>query len=149
MDSTIRNFLNKPHSGTTYLFLDEIQAVKNWTNVLLSLSNSGIIESSCVVVTGSIAHFLGAETLPGRGTEGNIYYLRTATFRTFVLSLLNYMKIPGNNIFVIGQKTGYTFTRNEVDSMLNTILNSSIDLEEKLDSICKNISVIEEVFLTT
>ncbi len=59
------------------------------------------------------------------------------------------MKIPGNNIFVIGQKTGYTFTRNEVDSMLNTILNSSIDLEEKLDSICKNISVIEEVFLTT
>ena len=146
MDSTIRNFLSKPHSGMTYLFLDEVQTVKSWTEVLLGLSNSGILKDTVVVATGSIAHFLSAETLPGRGTEGNIYYLRTSSFRTFVISLLTYMTVPGNATWAVGQRMGYTFTDNEVKSMLGAISNTSVSLEEGTNEILKRVSSIEKYF---
>jgi predicted AAA+ superfamily ATPase len=147
MDNTIRNFLSRPHSGTTYLFLDEIQTVRGWADVLLGLSNSGVLKNTAIVATGSIAHFLGTETLPGRGTEGNIYYLRTASFRTFVISLLKAMAIPGNIAQTLGQRIGYRFTDNEVKSMLEAITNTSVDLEVDINQINKQVSSIEKYFI--
>ena len=147
MDNTIRNFLGRPHTGTTYLFLDEIQTVKSWATVLLGLSNSGVLKNTAVVATGSIAHFLGIETLPGRGTEGNIYYLRTASFRTFVISLLTAMAIPGNMAQVVGERIGYRFTSDEVKSMLEAITNTSINLEEEINQANKHVSSIEKYFI--
>ena len=147
MDSTIRNFLNKPHSGTTYLFLDEVQTVKGWADVLLGLSNSGILKNTAIVATGSIAHFLGTETLPGRGTEGNIYYLRTASFRTFIISLLTHMAASHGWEFRIGQRIGYVFTSNEVRSMLEAVKNTTIDLEEGINEINSRVSSIERYFI--
>ncbi len=147
MDNTIRNFLGKPHSGTTYLFLDEIQTVKSWADILLGLSNSGILKNTAIVATGSIAHFLNTETLPGRGTEGNIYYLRTSSFRTFIISLLTSMAAADNSSLVVGQRIGYKFTSNEVKAMLGAITKTSINLEEDISKIHKNVSSIEKYFL--
>jgi hypothetical protein len=147
MENVIRNFLNKPHSGSTYVFLDEIQAVKGWASVLLGLANSGILKNTSILVTGSIAHFLGAETLPGRGTEGNIYYLRTFSFRAFVISLLNYMTVPGTNAWDVGKRIGYTFSGNEIKSMLDTITQTSTDLEGSINDVYKSISSVERYFL--
>lgn len=143
MDSFIRNFLNKPHSGQTYIFLDEIQTVKSWAGIILGLSNSGLLKNTSVVVTGSIAHFFSSETLPGRGTEGNIYYLRTASFKTLVISLLKNPIIAD----LVGRRIGYTFLENEIKSMIDTIIMNSIDLESEINDIYKKVSTIEKYFL--
>ncbi len=143
MDGLIRNFLNKPHFGTTYVFLDEIQSVKGWANIILGLSNSGILNDTAVVVTGSIAHFFGAETLPGRGTEDNIYYLRTATFRTFALSFLNRIK---GNAWIGEQFTGYKFTNNEVTQLIDTITKNKMSPEGSIDDMYEYLLPLERYF---
>ncbi len=147
MENTLRNFLEKPHSGMTYLFLDEIQAVKKWAGVLLGLSNSGILKNTAVVATGSIAHFLNSETLPGRGGEGNVYYLRTASFRTFVLSLLGYMASSDNAMQTLCRRMGYSFTKSEVDYMTTSVFGASVNLEKGIGEMHKSISLIEKHFL--
>ncbi len=147
MDTTIRTFLSKPHSGNTYIFLDEVQAVKNWPGVIQGLYNAGILQKTSVVITGSIAHFFDVETLPGRGTEGNVYYLRTASFRTFVISILKQMSVPGNFASVIGQRVGYTFTSKEVASLLEFVTGNEIDLETRTDEIYDKASKAEKYFV--
>ena len=97
METMIRDFLNRPHKGMTCIFLDEIQEVREWASVILGISNAGLLSNTWMAVTGSVAHRLEIETLPGRGTEGNRYLMRTASFRTFVLSLLGQAMVVSNS----------------------------------------------------
>ncbi len=145
MESTVRNFINKPHSGVTYVFLDEIQSVKGWEGALLGLANSGLLKNTAVVITGSIAHFFSPETLPGRGMEGNIYYLRTADFRTFVLALLNPRRVDLQNL--VSQRIGYPFTSQELKMLYDCVSKNEIDLEEDSREIYKKVSEVERYFI--
>ena len=144
-ENLLRDFLNKAHSGTTYVFLDEIQFVKNWQNTLLSLKNSGSLNNTAVLVTGSIAHFLGTETLPGRGTEGNIYYLRTCSFRDFVISILSNFQNKSDD--QLSYLIDYNFSRAELTEMLKTINNTNVDLEADIKKVYDAYLSIQKYFI--
>jgi len=143
-ENLLRDFLSKVHSGSTYIFLDEIQAVRGWQNTLLALANSGALADTAVLVTGSIAHFLGTETLPGRGTEGNIYYLRTSSFRDFVISVLNNFH---SNTSALSYLLGYNFSPSEPADMLETLSNTFVSLEEDLREAHKSYLAIQKYFI--
>jgi hypothetical protein len=68
-----------------YIFLDEITYLEDWNIELKYLWDSGISSHSIIVVTGSSGYNLRkkAEQLPGRGVEGNEYYVKPLNFRQF------------------------------------------------------------------
>jgi len=69
----LKNYLSD-HSTLSYVFLDEISFIPEWQRAILWLFNTGLLKSSCLVLTGSNARDLkeSAERLPGRrGEVGN------------------------------------------------------------------------------
>jgi len=76
-----------------YLFLDEITCIEDWNLELKYLSDSGILKRGVVIATGSSAVRLKerSELLPGRGIEGNEYFIKPIPFREFVLQSIDYI----------------------------------------------------------
>lgn len=70
-----------------FIFLDEITAFKDWNLEIKNLSDSGIIGKAAILLTGSGGEALRrvGEQLPGRGLEGNEFYMKPLSFREFVL----------------------------------------------------------------
>ncbi len=83
----LEDFLAKVHKSS-YLLLDEIQNVDRWEFRIKHLYDSGALQNTVTVITGSIAHLLKREMLPGRGIEGNVYSMRTLSFNRFCLAVL-------------------------------------------------------------
>jgi len=86
--SAMTYFMNKNLGvSALYIFIDEITAVKDWNLELKYISDSGILEKAKILATGSCASALRrkGELLPGRGLEGNEYYMKPLSFRDFVL----------------------------------------------------------------
>jgi len=75
-----------------FIFLDEITVLRDWNLELKFLSDSGITQKARVIVTGSSGEALRrvGEQLPGRGLEGNEYYLKPLSFRQFVFQTIDY-----------------------------------------------------------
>lgn len=73
----------------TYIFLDEITYVPDWSYELKHLVDSGLLSKTALVVTGSSPMVLKKEMefLPGRGAERNEYFLKPLSFRDFSLQL--------------------------------------------------------------
>ena len=71
-----------------YVFLDEASRLKGAMQVVKVYADSGSLERSSLLLTGSSpAEIRSApELAPGRGAEGNEYILRPLSFRSFVLS---------------------------------------------------------------
>ena len=95
----IRNAINyfldsNREAEELHIFLDEITAIKDWNLELKYLWDSGITKRAKIVATGSSGAILRkkGELLPGRGLEGNEYYLKPLSFREFVLQTLDYIK---------------------------------------------------------
>lgn len=70
-----------------YIFLDEISGIENWQKAVKLLVDSGELENTCLVLTGShtldIKH--GFERLPGRtGKFGKEYLLLPLKFSEFI-----------------------------------------------------------------
>lgn len=70
-----------------FIFLDEISGIENWQKAIKLLVDSGELDDTCLVLTGS--HTLdikyGFERLPGRtGRYGTDYLLLPLTFSEFV-----------------------------------------------------------------
>ena len=66
-----------------FLFIDEINVVKNWEQIIRFLFDQGKFKECSVVITGS--PFGVREMLPGRNV--NKYFIKPATFRDFVRNL--------------------------------------------------------------
>ena len=77
-----------------FIFLDEVTMIKDWNLELKYLWDSGITKRANVVATGSSGAALRkkGELLPGRGLEGNEYYLKPLSFRDFVLQTIDYIR---------------------------------------------------------
>jgi len=77
-----------------YIFIDEVTSIKDWNLELKYLSDSGIIGKTRILTTGSNASALRkkGELLPGRGLEGNEYYMRPLSFREFILQAIGTIK---------------------------------------------------------
>ncbi len=71
----------------TYIFLDEINYVEDWAYEIKMLADTGAFSKSALILTGSSASEIRRKTelLPGRGIEGNTYFLKPLSFREFVL----------------------------------------------------------------
>lgn len=132
----LENFLGKVHK-TTYLLLDEIQSVKDWEFELKHLYDSGALGNSVTIITGSIAHMLKREMLPGRGTEGNVYNMRTLSFNDFCILLIN-ATINGRmpNIFASSS------TKEALSSLLPILKDETITLEEDINVLFDKFSSI-------
>ncbi|MCK4458476.1 MAG: ATP-binding protein [Methanosarcinales archaeon] len=70
-----------------FIFLDEISGIENWQKAIKLLVDSGELDDTCLILTGS--HTLdikyGFERLPGRtGRHGTDYLLLPLTFGEFV-----------------------------------------------------------------
>ena len=87
----ISSFLKRNRDAEeVFIILDEVTVLKDWTLELKSLSDSGVTKRSKVLVTGSSGEALRrtGEQLPGRGLEGNEYYMKPLTFREFVFQTI-------------------------------------------------------------
>ena len=133
LDNMLRDFLMKPASGKKYILLDEVQNVEGWEEVIKALYDAGMLDSATVIATGSIAHMLKAEMLPGRGVEGNTMLLRHLNFRDFALGLLKDIKSDyGANR--ANRLLGYQFTNNEMDSLYEYIGANGLDIDNGIDA---------------
>lgn len=77
----------------SYLLFDEITSLKDWNLELKYLADQGITDQSVIIATGSSAVKLKekGELLPGRGLEGNEYYIKPLSFREFVLQSIDFI----------------------------------------------------------
>jgi hypothetical protein len=80
-------------SAEIYLFLDEITSLEDWNLELKYLADQGITRKGVIFATGSSAIKLKekGELLPGRGLEGNEYYIKPLSFREFVLQSIDFI----------------------------------------------------------
>jgi len=81
------------HRKEIYLLIDEITYLDDWNYELKYLYDSGIINRSVIIATGSNAAKLKEKTelMPGRGIEGNEYYLKPINFKEFSIQVINYL----------------------------------------------------------
>jgi len=100
-----------------YILLDEITALKDWNQELKTMSDSGATQKAKILVTGSSGAALRntGEQLPGRGLEGNEYYIKPLTFREFITNTID---------FFIAHSDAGELT--EALKRLNTILPTAI-----------------------
>ena len=80
-------------SERIYIFFDEITALPDWNQELKRIADLGAIQRAVIVCSGSSAFRLKekAELLPGRGLEGNEYYIKPLCFREYALQLIPYI----------------------------------------------------------
>lgn len=92
--NAVNYFLDLNHTKEKiYIFLDEITSLDDWNLELKYLSDQGVTKRSVIFATGSSAIKLKekAELLPGRGLEGNEYYIKPLSFREFVLQCIDHI----------------------------------------------------------
>lgn len=103
-----------------YMLFDEITALEDWNLELKYLADTGITRKSVVIATGSSPVRLKekGELLPGRGLEGNEYYIKPLCFRDFVFQTVEFIS---NHISVEELKVS-------LDKLRTTLSGVSIDL---------------------
>jgi predicted AAA+ superfamily ATPase len=135
LDNMLRDFLMRPESGNKYVLLDEVQSVGGWEEIIKSLYDAGMLDSCTVIATGSVAHMLKVEMLPGRGVEGNTLLLRHLNFRDFALGLLKDIESKDYGVNRIGKLLGYRFTNDEMESLYKYIEGNAVEIDNGIDAI--------------
>ena len=77
--------VNIDSSQLLYILIDEITSIKDWNLELKYLQDSGIAKNAVILTTGSNASALRkeGELLPGRGIEGNEYFVKPLFYCEF------------------------------------------------------------------
>jgi uncharacterized protein len=114
-------------SDHIFLLLDEITSVEDWNLELKYLADRGILRTGSVLATGSNAVKLKekGELLPGRGIEGNEYYVKPLSFREFVLQSAEFLSrhIPRDELSVT------------LENLKAVLSSHTLDLDSELDEI--------------
>lgn len=94
----LRNAINyfldaRRDANWIYLLLDEITSLEEWNLELKFMADQGILKRCTILATGSSAVKLKekGELLPGRGLEGNEYYIKPLSFRKFVIQSVGFI----------------------------------------------------------
>ena len=117
-----------------YIFLDEITSLENWNLELKYLYDSGSIQKAHVFVTGSSGEALrrAGEQLPGRGLEGNEYYMKPLSFREFIFQVNEYFASHSES----------NELRTSLSLLREKLKNVKVDLNEDLSEITDKIDII-------
>ncbi|MEA1928103.1 MAG: AAA family ATPase, partial [Candidatus Auribacterota bacterium] len=126
--NTINYFLNETQEAEIiYMLLDEITFLKDWNLEFKYLADQGITGKSIIIATGSSAVKLKekGELLPGRGLEGNEYYIKPLSFREFSLQSIKFIRgiLPNNEL------------RDSLERLEENLNRTSIDLSLDLQDI--------------
>ena len=95
MRNAIRYFIDITEDASEiFMFLDEITSIEGWNLELKYLADLGITRKGTIFATGSSAIKLKekGELLPGRGLEGNEYYIKPLSFREFIIQSAGWIK---------------------------------------------------------
>ncbi len=84
----LKDWFSNHKQERTYVFLDEVSFVPDWQRAILSCSNSGLLQQTTLMITGSNARDLkmSSERLPGRRGTGK-------DLRLFPLSPRQYLEL--------------------------------------------------------
>ncbi len=126
----LENFLAGVHESP-FLLLDEIQNVDGWEFIIKHLYDSGALANAVTIITGSISHLLKKEMLPGRGIEGNVYSMKTLSFRDFCLLLLGAITADAQATQFLGSEAATA----ELLSLREALEKRSITLEEPVQEL--------------
>lgn len=85
--------------GSWYFFLDEVTAIPEWQRGIKYAWDAGLLRDDFVLCTGSSAHRMGTEQLPGRRGKGRNYLQLTISFRDFCRLAAN-ITLPDETIGV-------------------------------------------------
>jgi hypothetical protein len=130
--SDLNRYVKKTYSktrGGKYLFIDEIQEIKNWEKAVASFFTESGID---IYITGSNAHLLSSELatlLSGRYVEIPVYTLSFKEFLTFrgekagavdkeFLNYLQFGGLPAIHYFELERESVYQY----ISSIYSTIL---------------------------
>lgn len=94
MRNAINYFLDSTRDAPKiYLLLDEITSIDNWNLEIKFMADQGVTKRGVIVATGSSAVKLKVKggLLPGRGLEGNEYYIKPLSFREFAIQTIDYI----------------------------------------------------------
>lgn len=130
MRNAIDYFINTTRdSSEIYLFLDEITSIEDWNLELKYMADQGITQKAVILATGSSSVKLKekVELLPGRGLEGNEYYIRPLCFREFVLQSID---------FITAMTTHDEFWES-LNRLKPILKESSVDLSHNLENMGK------------
>jgi hypothetical protein len=120
-------FLDKlaEHEGI-YVFLDEINFVKDWVLEIKAIADSDKFDRIVILFTGSpFGIKVHTHELIGRNVEGNRYFLKTLSFRDFVLQLCQQRDYL----------TSDSLLERELMILLENLSSNIINLEEPLEKI--------------
>lgn len=70
-------------AGPWYFFLDEVTSIREWQRGVKYAWDAGLLRDDFVLCTGSSAHRMSTEQLPGRRGQGRNYLQLTVSFRDF------------------------------------------------------------------
>ncbi len=135
-------------SGKKYVFIDEVQEIKNWEKGVLSLQTDKI---SDIIITGSNAHLLSSELatlLSGRYVELRIFPLVFSEFLKFPLamgksaddafrSFLKFGGLPGIHSF-----EDETHIYEYLNSVINTLLLKDVIRRNNI----RDVHLLEKIF---
>ena len=137
MRNAIEYFLDSTMDSTEiYLFLDEITSLEDWNLELKFIADQGISKRGVILATGSSAVKLKekGELLPGRGLEGNEYYIKPISFRKFILQSTDFIsRFLKDNEF-----------RVSIKRLKSLLKKSFIDLSSSLEEIRKEIQKVHQ-----
>jgi len=135
----LRNAINyfldsRRDSDRIFLLLDEITSVDDWNLELKYLADRGVLRIGSVLATGSNAVKLKekGELVPGRGIEGNEYYVKPLSFREFVLQSAEFLSrhVPQDELRVT------------LESLKTELSSLTLDLDSELDEIAGTIEKV-------
>lgn len=117
-----------------YLLLDEITSLEEWSLELKFIADQGILKRCTILATGSSAVKLKEkrELLPGRGLEGNEYYLKPLSFREFVIQSVGF----------ITPNLSDTELSDNLGKLGSVLSDCSLDLSSDLNALGKKVEVI-------
>nr|QNO54030.1 hypothetical protein KFAGBJAM_00011 [Methanosarcinales archaeon ANME-1 ERB6] len=120
-------FLDKlVEHGRIYVFLDEINFVKDWVLEIKRIADSDKFDRVVILFTGSpFGIKVHTHELIGRNVEGNRYFLRPLSFRDFVLQICQ------QRYYLTSDRV----LERELEILPENLSSNTVSLEEPLEKI--------------